>query len=140
MSRVFCWNSTAKILRDPLRKTWTQSASAGETQTRGERAPETLEACDRSKTETGAAACDRTTDRPEADKRAARRCAENARGQTMSDKIYSAFHDWSARLFDAIARRALSVEMLRVLRADMLRTIEAIDRELERAQPAGGKQ
>jgi len=58
----------------------------------------------------------------------------------MSDKIYSAFHDWRARLFDAIARRALSVEMLRVLRADMLRTIEAIDRELERAQPAGGKQ
>ena len=58
----------------------------------------------------------------------------------MSDKIYSAFHDWSARLFDAIARRALSVEMLRVLRADMLRTIEAIDRELERAQPAGVKQ
>ena len=130
MPRVFYWTHPAtKILRDPLRKTWTQSASAGKT----------LEARDRNKTETGAAACDRTTDRTEADERAPRR-VENARGQTMSDKIYSAFHDWSARLFDAIARRALSVEMLRVLRADMLRTIEAIDRELERAQPAGGKQ
>ena len=58
----------------------------------------------------------------------------------MSDKIYSAFHDWRARLFDALANHKVSADVLRTLRADMLRTIEAIDRELERAQPAGGKQ
>lgn len=44
--------------------------------------------------------------------------------------LYSAFHDWRARLFQNLAR--VETQTLETLRADMQRTLEQIETEIQR--------
>lgn len=47
-----------------------------------------------------------------------------------STNLYSRFHDWRARLYQQLADT--DTDFLTALRADMARTLEDIERELER--------
>lgn len=47
-----------------------------------------------------------------------------------STNLYSRFHDWRARFYQQLAD--MDTDFLTALRGDMARTLERIDRELER--------